>query len=110
MSACVDASWPGLAAAGLADRLPVVVDGLVAAAERLPGKPAPDTYEYAARLLGVPCQQALVVEDALSGVAAGRAGEFAAVVGVDRGAGADALREAGADLVVSDLAELIPAG
>lgn len=101
---------PVLAAAGLADRLPVVVDGLVAAAERLPGKPAPDTYEYAARLLGVPCQQALVVEDALSGVAAGRAGEFAAVVGVDRGAGADALREAGADLVVSDLAELIPAG
>ena len=101
---------PVLAAAGLADRLPVVVDGLVAAAERLPGKPAPDTYEYAARLLGVPCQQALVVEDALSGVAAGRAGEFAAVVGVDRGAGADALREAGADLVVSDLAELLPAG
>ena len=99
-----------LEAAGLADRLPVVVDGLVAAAELLPGKPAPDTYEYAARLLGVPYERAVVVEDALSGVAAGQAGDFAAVVGVDRGAGADALRGAGADLVVSDLAELLPTG
>ncbi len=98
-----------LQAAGLADRIPVVVDGLVAAAEGLAGKPAPDTYQYAARLLGVACERSIVVEDALSGVAAGRAGGFAGVVGVDRGVGADALREAGADLVVSDLVELVPA-
>lgn len=99
---------PVLAAAGLAERLPVVVDGLVAASRGLPGKPAPDTYEYAARLLGVPHERAVVMEDALSGVAAGKAGGFAAVVGVDRGAGVDALRRAGADVVVSDLAELVP--
>lgn len=99
-----------LAAAGLAERLPVVVDGLVAHAEGLPGKPAPDTYAYAADLLGVPHGRAVVVEDALSGVAAGRAGGFAAVVGVDRGAGAGALLRAGADVVVSDLDELVPEG
>lgn len=99
---------PVLVAAGLDDRFPVVVDGLVAAAERLPGKPAPDTYRFAAERLGVPPARAVVVEDALSGVAAGRAGAFAAVVGVDRGAGAAELLAAGADLVVADLAELIP--
>lgn len=97
-----------LGAAGLADRFPVVVDGLVAAELELAGKPAPDTYRYAARLLGVPEQRAVVVEDAVSGVAAGRAGGFALVVGVDRGVGEPALREAGADIVVTDLADLIP--
>ncbi|WP_092606143.1 HAD family hydrolase [Raineyella antarctica] len=97
-----------LEAAGLADRFDVVVDGQVAAAEDLPGKPAPDTYRYAARLLHVPYDRAVVLEDALSGVAAGRAGGFAAVVGVDRGVGAEALREAGADKVVADLADLVP--
>lgn len=97
-----------LEAAGLADRFPVVVDGLVAAARRLPGKPAPDTYRYAARLLGVPYDRAVVVEDAVSGVAAGHAGGFAAVIGVDRGVGEAALRDAGADLVIADLADLVP--
>lgn len=96
-----------LAAAGLEDRLPVVVDGVVAAREHLAGKPAPDTFAYAARLLGVPNGSACVVEDALSGVAAGRAGGFGVVVGVDRGVGAQRLLDAGADLVVTDLRELV---
>ncbi len=98
---------PVLAAAGLTDRFPVVVDGLVAAARHLPGKPAPDTYLDAAAQLGVPAAQAVVVEDAESGVASGRAGAFGLVVGVDRGAGADTLLAHGADLVVDDLAELL---
>ena len=98
---------PVLAAAGLSDRFEVVVDGLVAAARQLPGKPAPDTYLDAAAQLGVPAARAVVVEDAESGVASGRAGNFGLVVGVDRGAGADVLLEQGADLVVQDLAELL---
>ncbi|MEV7973179.1 beta-phosphoglucomutase family hydrolase [Cellulomonas sp. NPDC089187] len=98
---------PVLAAAGLTDRFPVVVDGLVAAERGLPGKPAPDTYLDAAAQLGVPAARAVVVEDAESGVASGRAGAFGLVVGVDRGAGADTLIENGADLVVQDLAELL---
>ena len=97
---------PVLEAAGLAPRFPVVVDGNVAAREQLPGKPAPDTFVYAAQQLGVPKERAVVFEDALSGVAAGRAGEFGLVVGVDRGVGADRLTESGADLVITDLAEL----
>jgi len=96
-----------LAAAGLADRFEVVVDGAVAAAESLPGKPAPDTFLSAAERLDVPPARAIVVEDALSGVEAGRAGAFGLVIGVDRGTGADRLRDAGADVVVSDLAELV---
>jgi beta-phosphoglucomutase family hydrolase len=95
-----------LAAAGLADRFTVVVDGNVAAAGGIAGKPAPDTYQHAAELLGVPEQAAIVVEDAISGVQAGAAGDFGLVLGVDRGVGADALREHGADLVVADLGEL----
>ncbi len=97
-----------LAAAGLADRFPVVVDGVVAAAEGLPGKPAPDTFWRAAQRLGVDADRAVVLEDAVSGVRAGAAGGFALVVGVDRGAGSATLTEAGADRVVSDLAELVP--
>lgn len=100
---------PGvLAAAGLADRFEVVVDGVYAADERLPGKPAPDTYERAAVLLGVPSAACAVVEDAESGVQAGAAGDFGLVVGVDRGVGRDALRRLGADVVVDELDELIP--
>lgn len=95
-----------LAAAGLADRFEVVVDGNVAAREQIAGKPAPDTYLRAAELLGVPAAQAVVVEDALSGVQAGASGDFGLVLGVDRGVGADALRDHGADVVVSDLGEL----
>ncbi len=96
-----------LAAAGLAHRFTVVVDGAVASAEHLPGKPAPDTFAFAARRLGVPVERAVVVEDAVSGVAAGRAGDFGLVVGVDRGAGRGVLLASGADVVVQDLAELV---
>lgn len=96
-----------LAAAGLADRFEVIVDGVRAADEHLPGKPRPDTFLRAAADLGVPPARAVVVEDAVSGVAAGHAGNFGLVIGVDRGVGADALRRAGADLVVADLAELV---
>jgi beta-phosphoglucomutase family hydrolase len=99
-----------LAAAGIADRFEVIVDGLVAARDHLRGKPDPDTYLAAARLLGVEAPAAVVFEDALSGVEAGRAGRFGCVIGVDRVGQADALREHGADIVVSDLAELLPGG
>ena len=95
-----------LAAAGLADRFDVVVDGVVATELGLPGKPQPDTFLHAAQQLGAPIDGSAVVEDAVSGVRAGRAGNFAYVVGVDRGAGKHALLAAGADVVVSDLAEL----
>ncbi|HWH27608.1 MAG TPA: beta-phosphoglucomutase family hydrolase [Mycobacteriales bacterium] len=95
-----------LAAAGITDLFEVQVDGLVARERGLPGKPAPDTFLAAARELGGGPQDAAVFEDALSGVAAGRAGGFAYVVGVDRAGHADALREHGADVVVADLAEL----
>jgi len=95
-----------LNAAGIADRFVTVVDGKVAREQQLAGKPAPATYEYAARLLGTDAARAVVVEDATSGVAAGRAGGFV-VVGVDRGTGRDALLREGADVVVEDLAELV---
>ena len=94
-------------AAGIEDLLEVRVDGVVAKQEHLRGKPAPDTFEYAAKLLGVPVEQAAVFEDALAGVEAGRAGNFGYVVGVDRSGQADALREHGADIVVKDLADLL---
>ncbi|MGL5811281.1 MAG: HAD family hydrolase [Nocardioides sp.] len=97
-----------LRAAGLADRFRTVVDGAVAAAHGIAGKPAPDMFEYAAAQLGVADKGAVVVEDAVSGVQAGAAGDFALVIGVDRGAGAAVLVEAGADVVVDDLAELVP--
>ncbi|WP_255376148.1 HAD family phosphatase [Demequina sp. NBRC 110056] len=96
-----------LAAAGIADRFEIVVDGNVVASEGIHGKPAPDMFELAAQRLGVAGTDAVVVEDALSGVAAGAAGDFALVVGVDRGAGAEALLAGGADIVVDDLEELI---
>src|SRR5690606_34113100 len=95
-----------LAAAGLADRFSVVVDGLSAAAENLASKPDPATYLRAAELLGADATRAVVVDDATSGVAAGRHGAFGLVVGVDRGAGSAALKAAGADVVVTDLARL----
>ncbi len=95
-----------LAAAGLTDRFVTVVDGRVAAALSLPGKPEPDTFLHAARECGAAPGAAVVVEDAVSGVRAGAAGEFGLVIGVDRGAGEPALREAGADIVVDDLGDL----
>jgi HAD superfamily hydrolase (TIGR01509 family) len=98
-----------LAAAGIDDLFEHVVDGVVAARERLQGKPAPDTFLAASRALGVAPGQAAVFEDALAGVKAGSAGGFICVIGVDRVGQADALREHGADIVVSDLAELLDA-
>ena len=94
-------------AAGLEHLVEQRVDGLVAQREGLPGKPRPDTFLAAARKLGVEPPAAAVFEDALAGVAAGRAGGFGYVVGVDRGDHADALREAGANVVVTDLSELL---
>jgi HAD superfamily hydrolase (TIGR01509 family) len=96
-----------LSAAGIDDLFDVRIDGVVAARERLQGKPAPDTFLAAANALGVAAAQAAVFEDALAGVAAGRAGRFGFVVGVDRVGQAAALRENGADLVVTDLSELL---
>ncbi len=96
-----------LEAAGLSDRFSLVVDGTVAAAEGLPGKPAPDTFEFAARRLGASVNRSIVIEDAISGVQAGCAGGFGLVIGVDRGVGPERLYAAGADLVVADLAELV---
>lgn len=96
-----------LAAAGLSERFEVVVDGAVAADRHLAGKPAPDTFRFAAQSLGVAVDRAMVVEDAVSGVAAARAGAFGLVVGVDRGAGVEELLDAGADVVVKDLSELV---
>jgi len=81
---------------------------VLAASEGLPGKPSPATYEYAARLLGLPSGECVVVEDAVSGVQAGEAGTFYSVIGVDRGAGRQTLLDAGATLVVNDLKELLP--
>jgi beta-phosphoglucomutase family hydrolase len=100
---------PVLEAAGLRDRFDVVVDGAVAAAEGITGKPAPDTYLEGARRLGLTAADCVVVEDATSGVAAGRAGAFGLVLGVDRGTGRDALLRAGADVVVDDLQEVVVA-
>lgn len=98
---------PVLAAAGLADRFSLIVDGNVAIAQDLPGKPAPDTYLYAAQQFGVTAADAVVIEDATSGVASGRAGAFGLVLGVDRGTGEQALLDAGADVVVADLGDLL---
>ena len=98
---------PVLAAAHLADRFPVIVDGVVAQNEGLPGKPRPDIFLAGAARLQVDPANAVVVEDAISGVAAAAAGGFGLVVGVDRGVGAQALRDAGAHLVVGDLADLL---
>lgn len=96
-----------LRAAGISDLFEVVVDGIVAEQERLPGKPAPNTFLAAASMLGAQPAEAVVFEDALAGVAAGRNGGFGFVVGVDRVGQAEALRAHGADVVVSDLAELL---
>jgi HAD superfamily hydrolase (TIGR01509 family) len=91
---------------GIRDLFELQMDGLVARQRGIPGKPAPDTFLTAAADLGGGPEDAAVFEDAISGVAAGRAGGFAFVVGVDRVGQADALRDAGADVVVADLADL----
>ena len=97
-----------LEAAGLLDRFAFVMSGAVATERGLPGKPAPDTFLAAADELGAGPAGSVVFEDAVSGVAAGAAGDFGLVVGVDRGAGREALSRAGAGLVVADLDELVP--
>jgi beta-phosphoglucomutase family hydrolase len=96
-----------LEAAGLQERFSVVVDGAVAVDLGLAGKPSAETFVHAATELGADVTRSAVIEDALSGVAAGKAGGFGLVVGIDRGVGSDRLTEAGADLVVRDLAELV---
>jgi beta-phosphoglucomutase family hydrolase len=85
------------------------VDGVTMREEHIAGKPAPDSFLRAAQLLGVKPAEAAVFEDALSGVAAGRAGNFGVVIGVDRVGQSEALRRNGADIVVTDLAELLSA-
>jgi HAD superfamily hydrolase (TIGR01509 family) len=96
-----------LAAAKIQDLFEVKVDGDLAARKQLAGKPAPDTFLEAARALGSEPGRSVVVEDAISGVQAGRRGGFGLVIGVSRKGNADALRESGADVVVADLAELV---
>lgn len=99
-----------IAAAGLEPLLEARIDGLVARAEGLRGKPEPDTFLAGAKVLGVDPAEAVVFEDALAGVAAGRAGGFGYVVGVDRAGQADELLAHGADIVVTDLADLLDTG
>lgn len=99
---------PVLTAAGLIERFPVIVDGVVAEELDLASKPAPDVFLEGARRLGVDPAKAAGIEDALSGVASLAAAGFGLVVGVDRGVGGEDLRGAGADVVVKDLEELVP--
>jgi len=96
-----------LRAAGIEDRFDAVVDGITLVDEHLAGKPDPAMFLHAACCLDVDPSRAVVVEDASSGVAAGHAGEFALVIGVDRGGNRKALQEAGADIVIDDLGETV---
>lgn len=96
-----------LVAAGIEDLFEARIDGLVADERHLKGKPAPDTFLAGGEALGVQPADAVVFEDALAGVQAGRDGHFGFVVGVDRVGQADALREHGASIVVEDLGELL---
>ena len=93
--------------AGLESMIDVRFDGINAVGLHLIGKPNPDTYLKAAEWVGVEPARAVVVEDAISGVQAGRAGGFGLVIGVDRTGIGAALRDNGADIVVRDLAELL---
>jgi alpha,alpha-trehalase len=96
-----------LEAAGIADLFDVRVDGNDIDRLGLGGKPAPDSFLEAARQLGADPKRAVVVEDAISGVEAGRAGGFSLVIGVDRGGDPESLKGSGAHLVVTDLAEIV---
>ncbi|MCJ7753880.1 MAG: HAD-IA family hydrolase, partial [Thermoanaerobaculales bacterium] len=97
-----------LAAAGFGDDFDARVDGLVARRLGLAGKPAPDTFLEAARLVDTDPARSVVIEDALVGVAAGRAGRFGLVIGIGSPDQAAALHDHGADIVVSGLSELLP--
>jgi beta-phosphoglucomutase family hydrolase len=96
-----------LEVAGIAGLFDAKVDAVSAQRDHLRGKPAPDTFLAAARLLGISPGEAAVFEDSLAGVEAGRAGRFGLVVGVDRVGHREALRARGADIVVGDLVELL---
>jgi HAD superfamily hydrolase (TIGR01509 family) len=96
-----------LKSAKVDDLFDTQVDGNVIHAQNLAGKPAPDTFLMAAKLLGVEPAQAVVIEDALSGVEAGSAGGFGLVIGVARKGNAEELMQHGAHLVVNDLGELV---
>ena len=96
-----------LRAAKLDDLFEVRVDGNVIQAQRLAGKPAPDTFLIAARLLGVEPIRTVVIEDAISGVEAGSNGKFGLVIGVARKGNTEELKRHGAHLVVEDLGELV---
>ncbi len=96
-----------LESVGLKELFDVQFDGIYAAEHKIAGKPKPDTYLEAARLLGATADKAVVIEDALSGVEAGRAGNFGLTIGVDRHGEPDKLLQFGADIVVSDLGELV---
>ena len=96
-----------LEAGGIAHLFDARIDGRVVKAHGLAGKPAPDSYLEGAKALGVRADRAVVVEDALAGVEAGRAGHFGLVIGVDHHDHADELRAHGADVVVTDLGELL---
>jgi HAD superfamily hydrolase (TIGR01509 family) len=95
-----------LTAAKLDAFFDIRVDGNTILSEHLAGKPAPDTFLRAAKLLNVDPSRAVVIEDALSGVEAGSSGQFGLVIGVARKGNAEELRRHGAHLVVHDLAEL----
>lgn len=97
-----------LAAAGILDQFDLVVSGITAREQHLAGKPSPDPYAYAARHLDLEPAATVVIEDAVAGVASGAAAG-ASVVGIDRGAGREALAEAGATVVLGDLRDLIAA-
>lgn len=97
-----------LAAAGILDRFPVIVDGVLAERDHLASKPAPDVFAEGVRLMGLDAGRTAAVEDALSGVASASAAGCGLVVGVDRGVGGADLVAAGADIVVKDLEELVP--
>jgi alpha,alpha-trehalose phosphorylase len=97
-----------LEACGIRDLFELVVDGSAVDERHLKGKPAPDEFLEGARELGVAPERAVVVEDALAGVAAGRAGGFGLVIGVARTNDPEELRDHGADVVVHDLSELVP--
>jgi beta-phosphoglucomutase family hydrolase len=96
-----------LRAVNLDDLFEVRVDGNVIQAQRLAGKPAPDTFLMAAKLLGVEPIRAVVIEDAISGVEAGSNGKFGLVIGVARKGNPEELKHHGAHLVVDDLDELV---
>jgi beta-phosphoglucomutase-like phosphatase (HAD superfamily) len=97
-----------LAAAGIRDFFRIVVDGAVAERDGLASKPAADMFAAGATALGVDPARSVAVEDATSGAASAAAAGFATVIGVDRGTGAEALRAAGATVVVDDLDVFLP--